>query len=62
MTIICNSKKTASLMMALTLLGSAMAPLGNAAERRQTLQPKTTPSWAIVCENRNGKVSCYIQE
>ena len=48
MTIIRNSMKITVLLLGLLLLGSAVAAPANA--------------WALVCEMRAGKFSCYIQE
>jgi hypothetical protein len=48
MMMIRNSMKVTGLMMGLLLLGSAMAPLANA--------------WAVICQIRSGKFSCWIQE
>jgi hypothetical protein len=47
MMMIRSSVKAAVLMMGLVLLGSAMAPSASAA--------------AVICQNRNGHVSCWIQ-
>ena len=48
MRMICRFTKVTGLITGLLLLGSAMAPLADA--------------WAVVCQNRNGRVSCWIQE
>lgn len=48
MTMVRNSMKATALIIGLLLLGSAMAPLADA--------------WAVVCQNRNGKTTCWIQE